>query len=275
MVALEIDSPGNPGRGDLQIAHRRQVNNKEVNMNKEKKPLSHSGGRNFSAYQQSPPEKHKGWYRPNRIPHFDTAGIHQLITYRQTDSLPASKRTLLDQELKCVNPAKHDIERRKKIENWLDAGYGSCILRNPQCAKIIVDSWKHGHGKQFNLLAWTVMPNHVHVLIQQHKDHRLSDIVGSWKKFTARKINALNQPSAGILGANGRSGEQPSREGRSLDRPPSKRKTQPLWQKGYWDRFIRNQAHFESAIDYILNNPVKAGLVQTPTEWPWSGSFAD
>src|SRR6185437_8054881 len=46
----------------------------------------------------------------------------------------------------------------------------------------------------------------------------------------------------------------------------------PFWQADYWDRFIRNDAHFEAAIDYIDNNPVKAGLTRTPADWPWESA---
>ena len=39
----------------------------------------------------------------------------------------------------------------------------------------------------------------------------------------------------------------------------------------YFDRFIRNERHFTATVEYIRQNPVKAGLVDTPEEWPWSG----
>ena len=43
-----------------------------------------------------------------------------------------------------------------------------------------------------------------------------------------------------------------------------------IWQQEYWDRFIRDERHFASSINYILDNPVKAGLVQESKDWPWS-----
>ena len=46
----------------------------------------------------------------------------------------------------------------------------------------------------------------------------------------------------------------------------------PFWQADYWDRFIRNDAHFELAIGYIDNNPVKAGLARTPADWTWGSA---
>jgi REP element-mobilizing transposase RayT len=92
-------------------------------------------------------------------------------------------------------------------------------------------------GVRYRLYAWTVMPNHVHVLFEPFAGHTLGAIVGSWKRFTARKANHHL----------GRSGA--------------------FWQDDYWDRFIRDDAHYTAAITYIDQNPVKAGLVETPEAW--------
>ena len=45
-----------------------------------------------------------------------------------------------------------------------------------------------------------------------------------------------------------------------------------LWQREYWDRYIRDERHFQSARVYIENNPVSAGLAKIPTGWPWSSA---
>ncbi|MDD2237097.1 MAG: hypothetical protein PHG65_07820 [Kiritimatiellae bacterium] len=46
----------------------------------------------------------------------------------------------------------------------------------------------------------------------------------------------------------------------------------PLWQRDYWDRFIRDRQHYETALHYIENNPVAAGLVDHPADWPWGSA---
>ena len=56
---------------------------------------------------------------------------------------------------------------------------GRCLLRNSGCAKIVQDTIIEGHGEKYELLAWCVMPNHVHTLIRQAKDASLGDIVRS------------------------------------------------------------------------------------------------
>ncbi len=90
------------------------------------------------------------------------------------------------------------------------------------------------------------MPNHVHVLISTIPSAPLGQIVGSWKRFTAREANILL------------------------------RRTGAFWQVDYWDRFIRNDEHFDAAVSYIDFNPVKAGLAREPHLWPWgSARFKD
>jgi hypothetical protein len=45
-----------------------------------------------------------------------------------------------------------------------------------------------------------------------------------------------------------------------------------FWQDDYFDRYIRDEAHYRRVVRYIENNPVKAGLVRTAAEWPWSSA---
>jgi len=45
-----------------------------------------------------------------------------------------------------------------------------------------------------------------------------------------------------------------------------------VWHREYWDRFIRNERHFQQVVEYIHQNPVKAGLVERPEQWPWSSA---
>lgn len=50
------------------------------------------------------------------------------------------------------------------------------------------------------------------------------------------------------------------------------RQSQVVWMREYWDRFIRNEKHFVATVNYIHQNPVKAGLVSHPEDWPWSSA---
>ncbi len=103
----------------------------------------------------------------------------------------------------------------------------------------------HFDGQRYRMIAWCIMPNHVHVLIESiDAAHLLPSIIHSWKSFTATKVNKLL----------GRSGS--------------------FWMEDYYDRFIRNDAHLQATLDYIRQNPVKAGLVPQAEEWTYAGPRA-
>ena len=86
------------------------------------------------------------------------------------------------------------------------------------------------------------MPNHVHAVVMPLDERQLGSIVQAWKSFTAKRANQ-------ILGRTG-----------------------PFWHKDYFDRFIRDDGHLERTIDYVENNPVKAGLASSIAEWRWSSA---
>jgi len=88
-----------------------------------------------------------------------------------------------------------------------------------------------------------VMPNHVHVLLEPHGAVALSTIVHSWKSYSAKRILALDFRVTA---------------------------TNRVWQREYFDRFIRDESHYRSALEYIAENPVKAGLARSAKEWMWS-----
>ena len=48
-------------------------------------------------------------------------------------------------------------------------------------------------------------------------------------------------------------------------------KAQPLWQQGFWDRQLRDGESYLQKWEYVVHNPVRAGLVKTPGEWPYAG----
>jgi REP-associated tyrosine transposase len=185
---------------------------------------------------------HKGWYSRGYLPHRDQGGIFQSITYRLADSLPQEYLKELRIELRIKSNKRQERERRIKIENLLDRNYGSCILKYNQCAKIVEENWKHFDGIRYNLISYVVMPNHVHVLIEQNKSYELGEIVKSWKGYSSRQINKCLH-NAGLA--------------TSAPGAPRKR----LWQRGYWDRYIRNGKHFIQTIEYIKNNYEKGGIL--------------
>jgi putative transposase len=213
---------------------------------------------------------HRGWYSRGYLPHCDHPGLLQTITYRLADSLPATVLEQMDAELRSLPPERQDAERRKRVEAWLDAGHGSCVLRLPEAAACVVDTWRHFAGERYDLIAWVVMPNHVHVLIRTYEGVALGKVVQSWKSYTGRRIREMmeDMSRAGTECAQrGRAGARRSRELRA----PA-RQSQGVWMREYWDRYIRDERHFQMTVDYIHQNPVKAGLVRRAEDWPWSSA---
>jgi type I restriction enzyme R subunit/putative DNA methylase len=120
-----------------------------------------------------------GWYSRGYLPHRDQIGLLQFVTFRLADSLPQERLRHLEEEITRLPTDTRDFERRKRIEQWLDSGLGCCALQHPQVAKIVEQALLHFDGARYRLLAWCIMPNHVHALLQP--EHPLARIVQSWK----------------------------------------------------------------------------------------------
>ena len=189
----------------------------------------------------------RGWYSRGYLPHFDASHFIQSVTYRLADGLPQSKLAELQEELERLPENLREIEQRKRIEAWLDAGMGCCALAHPAVARYVQDSFLHFHGERYHLHAWCIMPNHVHVLVEPLTD--LAAIVQGWKSYTARWVLRKNEQLALKIPASGQ-----------------------LWMREYWDRYIRDAEHYRKAVEYIHYNPVKAGLCDAVEDWMWSSA---
>jgi acyl-coenzyme A synthetase/AMP-(fatty) acid ligase/REP element-mobilizing transposase RayT len=187
-----------------------------------------------------PAPPRKGWSLGGKLPHFD-GDVNQFITFRLADSLPPGVVAQLKKELEEADDGGERY--RKRVEEYLDNGTGECILNDPAVAEIVVDALLNEDGRSCNLKAWVVMPNHAHVLLRMRPGHDLAGFMKRVKGVSARRINQL-------LGRDG-----------------------PVWQKDYFDRYIRDGRHFSNVLRYIENNPVVAGLAATPGEWAF-GSVA-
>lgn len=187
------------------------------------------------------------WYSRGYLPHRDRGHLLQSITFRLADSLPQSELKQLERKLLLLPEIRRDIEKRKTIEQWLDSGMGCCALRHAEAATCVQNALLHFDGDRYRVLAWVIMPNHVHVLIDPVEP--ISKTIQGWKSFTARWLLANNE-----------------RLGLGIPDP------RHVWMREYWDRFIRDDEHLRATIDYIHRNPVKAGLCRETSDWPWSSS---
>ena len=181
----------------------------------------------------------------NYLPHIERRRC-QMITFRLHDSVPASVVQQWKERIETDKKVTDDEASRRLlvlIDNYEDAGYGSCLLREGRVANIVKEALQYFDEDRYRLLAWCIMPNHVHVLIEQLSDVSLSVILHSWRSYTSKKINKM------------------------LCR------TGKVWMPEYFDRYIRDSRHFDTAVRYILNNPVKAGLCTLPSQFQWSSAY--
>lgn len=190
----------------------------------------------------------RGWHERGYLPHRDEPGLIQFVTFHLADSFPMSLRS----EWEPTAEIDDSREQRRQVEAYLDKGRGECHLRRPEIANLVEDNFRRfGRccGSQsrapevfrYELHAWCIMPNHVHVLFKAGEASK-SEIVGSWKKHTGRLANEL-------LGRRG-----------------------TFWAEDYFDTYMRDAEHKRKTVRYIENNPTKAKLVLDPKDWPWSSA---
>jgi REP-associated tyrosine transposase len=177
------------------------------------------------------------------LPHWRQDGATYFVTFRLADSLPQSRLQQLD-ILKCEWEAKHPTPRTdrqweelarmtvQRVEEWLDQGMGNCWLKRAEIAQCVLTALHFFDGERYELGCYVVMPNHVHAVIRPFHptDDPLERILQSRKRQMSRDINR-------ILGRCG-----------------------PLWQDESFDRIIRDEEHLYRCIQYIGQNPGKAGL---------------
>ena len=219
--------------------------------------------------------EYKSFYRRN-LPHIQIAGATFFVTFHLAGSLPKQMLQQYRAEKLQFEKEKSHLSRSQKdkhlawrrqwfqnLEKTLDnAENGPVWLKDDRIAKEVANSLHYRDGKVYRLDAYCIMANHVHVVFapltkQSSKidaincpEHQaqtnslcyntLSSIMQSLKGYTARKVNSL-------LGRNG-----------------------SLWQHESYDHVIRDENEWRRIITYVLNNPVKAGLVDTWEEWRWN-----
>ncbi|WP_330082664.1 hypothetical protein [Methylocystis iwaonis] len=116
-------------------------------------------------------DDHKGWHSRGYLPHFDCPESIQHIVFRTLGSLPKAVVDAL--------PASVD-RRRETIDAALDRCRGPLPLADPQPAIIVQGAILHFDQVRYRLLAWCVMPNHVHVVVEAFAGFPLGGLVRSW-----------------------------------------------------------------------------------------------
>ncbi len=199
-------------------------------------------------------------YKRN-LPHYQPRGAILFVTFRLAGSIPVVVLERLKAEAKAreqricqagESPEQAHLlyeERKRQFGYWdnaLDhAQNGPFWLREPSIAQIVYDSMLYRDGVVYDLDVFCIMPNHVHAVLaplpkEDGSYQPLQTIMHSLKRYTAGQAND-------VLG----------REG-------------AFWQHESYDHVVRNPDEWGRIVNYVLYNPVKAGLVDTWEAWPWT-----
>jgi REP element-mobilizing transposase RayT len=165
--------------------------------------------------------------------------------------------TSVEQRIQSADPVLKELQKEyyalrriyfKAVDDFLDVQKKSKIdLIENENLKIISEALEFWQGRKLETYAFCIMTNHVHWVFKLFENDEegnpvyLQDIMHSVKRTSANKVNKLEN------------------------------RIGPLWQKESYDTTIRDEKHLYNAIEYTLNNPVKAGLVKSCEDWPGIG----
>jgi putative DNA methylase len=206
------------------------------------------------------------------LPHWYVPGAAHFVTYRLYGTIPsATMRQWREERQRAIAAGKRRgagqrelVERAHKLffakyDEFLDAGETSRCLADPRVAAMIRDNLYHHRGGKYHLLAYCIMPNHVHVLLQPI-DHTVKDI----NEIASDEVRDAQSPLARIM--HSLKSFTANRANELLSR------TGPFWQAESYDHWVRDEDELERIVLYIHHNPVKAKLAARPRDWIYSSA---
>jgi REP element-mobilizing transposase RayT len=200
-------------------------------------------------------------YYRRHLPHFHPPNGTFFVTFRLKGTLPRfvaedlgksrAERRKQQTYRRLPNGTSHakewnSLQLFEKFDSMLDLySEGPLWLKEPEVARLVADAIHFRDGLRYDLVAYCIMPDHVHLVFSlegrpESSTYGVARILENLKWYTALKCNQ-------VLGRRG-----------------------AFWQDESYDRVIRDGKALEYVLRYVLNNPVKAGLVQSWTDWHWS-----
>ena len=211
----------------------------------------------------------KPYYRQS-LPHFQPIGAIFFVTFRLKDSIPKAKLIQLKQDFDKriltlkTQPGEYQKELIREERNQFFLKYdklldnitsGPHYLKHPEIAKIVEAELHKFDCATYDLIAYCIMSNHVHILIDTH--------IQLPEKFDIDTYNETHfEPLQNIMKRI--KGPTAVYANRSLKRNGK------FWQRESFDRVVRNEKEFQKTITYILENPVEAGIVEQWDDYPYS-----
>lgn len=198
-----------------------------------------------------------GFHARGVLPHLKREGGTYFVTFRQAGTLPRDvllrfkqeREAILSHALAAKRPLtwyeQEDLFRwySDRVDRYLDCCHGECHLRRPAGADVVAGALKFFDRERYELRAWAVMPNHVHVVVWPKSPRTLSEILHTWKSYTSHELNKVLPE-----------------------------KVVPFWQSESYDHLIRDDDDLHRCSNYIRMNPVNAGLCAEAHLWPWSSA---
>ena len=217
-------------------------------------------------------ENDRIYYRRN-LPHIQPSGATFFVTFRLAGSLPKEVVLRLKEEQskneRRLFKVKDETERKKKIDDQrklyfgkfdeiLDnATSGPCWLNEERIVKVVADAIHLHDKKEYDLLAYCIMPNHVHLVFTVRHDF-ITSVRAEARATSTTSRYSMTDILRLIKGATARDANK------ILNR------TGAFLQHESYDRVVRDEKELNRIIGYTINNPVKARLVKNAEDWKWS-----
>jgi len=213
------------------------------------------------------------------LPHYQPIGYTFFVTFRLAGSLPIKSIVELkkerERELKVISGYNNEKIRKEKYKEYqskyfgkfdklLDmADFGPKWLSDDEVAQIVIDAILIRDKKEYDLIAFTIMPNHVHMVFSPIVGRDLSrqNVVQN-KKDVDINVDLQQSIVAKIL--------------RKLKGPTAFRcnkilkRSGAFWQHESYDHVVRDKEELKRIVNYILNNPVKARLCEQWEKWKFN-----
>lgn len=185
----------------------------------------------------------------NHLRHLDEPQGTYLVTYCLADAFPPGFLSRLYQardaaleklserfgRVSTADVRQIQKQLRRELFEEMDKGHGRCEMHDSEIARIVANSLEHFHTQRYRLIAYAVMPNHVHVILDTFAGWSWWKVIGASKSYTAKQANRVLERSG------------------------------TFWQDDNWETLILSDPHLENAIDYVLANPSSARL----KDWRW------
>jgi REP element-mobilizing transposase RayT len=245
-------------------------------------------------------------YYRRHLPHFQPNNATYFVTFHLAGSIPRKAVESMKQELTFLEKGgRNDFDGRRRLEILLNIKrrYSALIDNGPdreagepvwlgdgRVAGMIAEAIQYRDGKEYELHAFCIMPNHVHVVFSIGQP----DIFGSAKSegCTESAGTSIDVPSPVLIMENREKTERPVNASSVRRRASSSYRvtsivgnlkwytalhgnkilgrTGAFWLHESYDHVVRNGEEFERIVQYVLHNPVKAGLTKNVKDWKWS-----